>query len=138
MSIHSDSFIQQFVEHLAQVDAESTHQPNGLQRHVGADFCLVLVDGTASSVSINLRNKSDVQIGRNLENTIVVRDATCSRHHCRMGCEGGAWFIEDLYSRNGTSVNGTKIRGEYLLCNGDEIQIGKTKIQFTELPITDH
>jgi Nif-specific regulatory protein len=133
----SDSFIHHFVHNLAMIDASLTHQPNGPRQHVGADYCLVLLNGSASPVSLDLTNQSQIQIGRHLENEVVVHDDTCSRHHCRLSCEEGAWYIEDLLSRNGTLVNGAKIRGDYLLCNGDEVQIGRTRFQFMEVPQTN-
>lgn len=132
-----DSFMQQFVNHLAMVDAASIYRTNGLQQRANAEFCLVQLDGDAVAQSLNLTDKTHVDIGRHLESTMVLCDATCSRHHCRMTHEDGRWVLEDLLSRNGTYVNGTKIHGDYLLCNGDEIQIGKTRLLFSEVPKTD-
>jgi pSer/pThr/pTyr-binding forkhead associated (FHA) protein len=45
-------------------------------------------------------------IGRNPGNDLVLVEGSLSRDHARIELRGGRWFIEDLGSRNGTSVNG--------------------------------
>lgn len=135
--MQTDSFLQHFVEHLAWSDAESARRPNGLTGQAAPEFCLTIVAGDASATFLDLTGRAQVDIGRHLENGIVVNDPTCSRHHCRLTCDDGVWFLEDLLSRNGTFVNGSKIQGEYLLCNGDEVQVGNTKFLFIELPATE-
>ena len=47
-----------------------------------------------------------------------------SRHHCVIMVEDGFVTIRDLGSRNGTCVNGERIRGEEELNNGDKISVG--------------
>ena len=47
-----------------------------------------------------------------------------SRHHCVIMVEDGFVTVRDLGSRNGTFVNGERIRGEEELNNGDKIKIG--------------
>lgn len=47
-----------------------------------------------------------------------------SRHHCVITVEDGFVTIRDLGSRNGTLVNGERIRGEEELNNGDKITVG--------------
>lgn len=131
--MQTDLFLQQFVQHLALADAKTTRHPNGRTGQPAADFCLSLLEGTASVSFLDLTGRVHIDIGRHRENSVVVNDPTCSRHHCRLTCDDGVWFLEDLLSRNGTFVNGSKIHGEYLLCNGDELQIGNTKFQFREV-----
>jgi hypothetical protein len=60
-------------------------------------------------------------------------DAKVSRRHARITRRGGAYFIEDLGSTNGTYVN----RGRRLLpgspqvlADGDEVIVGKTFLRF--------
>ena len=47
-----------------------------------------------------------------------------SRHHCVITVEDDFVTIRDLGSRNGTSVNGERIRGEEELNDGDKIAVG--------------
>src|SRR5262245_15206361 len=105
--------------------------------HSGAEVCLILTAGSASIPVLDLTRRSHASIGRQLENCIVVQDATCSRRHCVLTRMQRIWFVEDLFSRNGTFVNGQRIYNEFPLCNGDIVQVGCTRFQFTEISPTD-
>jgi hypothetical protein len=54
----------------------------------------------------------------------VIDDNSVSRVHALVECLGGAWFVEDLGSRNGTFVNGQRISGRRFVRPGDEIRFG--------------
>ena len=47
-----------------------------------------------------------------------------SRHHCTILHRDGKLFVRDLFSRNGTFVNGRRIADEVELQPGDQILIG--------------
>jgi pSer/pThr/pTyr-binding forkhead associated (FHA) protein len=52
--------------------------------------------------------------------------ADLSRRHARIFCEGGAVYLADLDSKNGTTVNGASVRQAITrLGNGDEIGFGR-------------
>jgi S1-C subfamily serine protease len=51
------------------------------------------------------------------------RDLEVSARHALIACENGRWFVRDLGSRNGTYVNGDRIR-EAELRSGDRIMFG--------------
>jgi pSer/pThr/pTyr-binding forkhead associated (FHA) protein len=52
--------------------------------------------------------------------------ADLSRRHARIFCEGGAVYLADLDSKNGTTVNGASVRHTITrLGNGDEIGFGR-------------
>src|SRR5690606_16526293 len=70
-------------------------------------------------------------IGRAPTNRIVVRDEICSRNHCEIYQDGSRWKLRDLGSRNGTLVNGVRVRGEWDLEDGQLIQIGSSDLGFT-------
>ena len=53
-------------------------------------------------------SKSEIYIGRDINNDIVINDPEVSRHHCRLTQGGGGYTIEDLGSTNGTFVNLTE------------------------------
>lgn len=63
-------------------------------------------------------------IGRSVENDIVIDDRLASRRHAKLEREHGQYVIADRGSRNGTFVNGERIADQYVLRDGDEIQIG--------------
>jgi DNA-binding winged helix-turn-helix (wHTH) protein len=61
-------------------------------------------------------------IGRDLLGTPDV-----SRHHARIDIDGARIWIEDLGSKNGTFVNGERIRERVALKEGDQIVFGRTR-----------
>ena len=65
----------------------------------------------------------EVLIGRGPDCHIVVRDPLVSRHHAKIAKAYGGYFVEDLESTNGITVNGRRVRKQ-MLKYGDKIQIG--------------
>ncbi len=72
-------------------------------------------------------------LGRLADNDIVFEDLIISRRHCvllvhvRGGCE-----LHDTASRNGTFVNGVRVRRPVRLTSGDGIRIGDRLLQFLD------
>lgn len=75
---------------------------------------------------------SRLTIGRLPENDIVLIDETISRHHAELILKHGDYILKDLGTRNGTWVNGERIK-EIKLKNGDEIKIGTITLSFLSL-----
>jgi dipeptidyl aminopeptidase/acylaminoacyl peptidase len=71
-----------------------------------------------------------VTFGRAPDNDVVVGDAATSGRHGRIEVRGGAFWISDLGSTNGTLVNGEPVI-ERQLADGDLIAIGQNTIRFT-------
>ena len=67
-----------------------------------------------------------VTLGRSPDNVIHLDDQKVSRHHARIEGGDGRYFIEDLGSSNGTTVNGQLINQKTALQIGDQIAIGST------------
>ncbi len=65
-----------------------------------------------------------VNIGRDLANDIVIRDAQVSRFHMRLTLQGQTYLAADLDSSNGTRVNGAQISGRVALNDGDFLALG--------------
>ena len=63
------------------------------------------------------------RIGRQADNNLVLRDNRASRNHARIVAEGGDYWIEDLVSRHGTFVNGSRIL-RHKLEHSDRIEFG--------------
>jgi transcriptional regulator with GAF, ATPase, and Fis domain len=73
---------------------------------------------------------AETTLGREPTNSIVVIDPSVSRHHCRLRRESdGRFLIIDMDSRNGTVVNGARIK-EHCLQHGDQISIGDSVFLF--------
>ncbi|HYG75413.1 MAG TPA: FHA domain-containing protein [Planctomycetota bacterium] len=68
-------------------------------------------------------------IGRAASNTLVfdaVADPQVSARHCEIIEQDGALFVNDLKSRNGTHLNGTRIEASARLHDGSVIRLGTT------------
>jgi CheY-like chemotaxis protein len=50
-------------------------------------------------------------------------DPLVSRHHCELSLCGGRVWVEDLGSRNGTSLNRLRLRGARPLADGDRLDL---------------
>lgn len=71
-------------------------------------------------------------IGRSLDNDLSIADGWVSRIHCLLQLRDGQVVIRDLESVNGTCVNHERM-SERALAQGDEVQIGTTRILVLEL-----
>ena len=69
-------------------------------------------------------------LGRDREAIVWIDSATVSRRHARIMVTGGDAVIEDLGSRNGTSVGGQKIHGAVHLADGDRLRLGAATMTF--------
>lgn len=68
-----------------------------------------------------------VNIGRQLDNHLVLDDALVSRRHAQLRARGGQYLLTDLGSKHGLRVNNTPVR-EWTLQPGDVFRIGNTEI----------
>jgi pSer/pThr/pTyr-binding forkhead associated (FHA) protein len=70
-----------------------------------------------------------VTIGRSPDADVFLDDVTVSRDHAVLVHRGGAWFLDDSGSLNGTYVNRSRI-DSHRLQDGDELQVGKYKLTY--------
>src|SRR5215217_7758310 len=77
-----------------------------------------------------------ISVGRDAASEIVLNDASVSRYHCTIVRRGEDFFITDLGSLNGTSVNGREA-DDTRLANGDKIIIGYLTFRFFTGDSTD-
>ena len=81
--------------------------------------------------SLPLMGKTYWTLGRNEDNTFVVKDRWISRNHAMVQrMENGDFFLIDLGSRNGSFVNGRRVTIPVTLHNGDHIVFGQTELEF--------
>lgn len=64
-------------------------------------------------------------IGRGSDADVVVDNTAISRQHSSLELKGGIYYLTDLYSLNGTKVNGEKIESSVPVAKNDSIEIGK-------------
>jgi pSer/pThr/pTyr-binding forkhead associated (FHA) protein len=70
--------------------------------------------------------QTDFIAGR--QGALVVIDDYASNHHARFTIAHGFWYVKDLGSTNGTSLNGRRIYAPQRLKKGDKIKIGHTVV----------
>jgi transcriptional regulator with GAF, ATPase, and Fis domain len=93
---------------------------------------LVVQNGAARVEVVELTTGGRVTVGRAASNRIVLTDKKCSRMHCEVFRQSGHWYVRDLESRNGISVNGESAKGDTLLSVGDRIAIGESTLLLTD------
>jgi len=77
-----------------------------------------------------VRASLPITIGRAPTATLVISDAQVSRLHARIDLSDGLPTLRDLDSRNGTLLNARPIDGLRTLRDGDEIDVGLTRIVY--------
>jgi DNA-binding CsgD family transcriptional regulator len=71
-----------------------------------------------------------ITIGRDESNDLCLRhDMRASRRHADIVDRGGQWVIEDLGSKNGTVVNGRRVKA-HPLKDRDVIEIASTRLTY--------
>jgi two-component system cell cycle response regulator len=102
---------------------------------------LIFLTGDLLAVPIPLE-REEVIVGRALEADVRVNDTKISRKHARINAVTDektnvtSYVLTDLSSRNGTLLNGQKVRQETLQ-NGDKITIGEHILRFEFLDEID-
>ena len=67
-------------------------------------------------------------VGRSRTCRLIVDDVLVSREHAAFRFFGGSLWLEDLNSRNGVNVNGSRIAGRVRLRDGDIVTIGSHEV----------
>ena len=76
-------------------------------------------------------------VGRHEKCDLRLVDSMVSRNHCLILSEGKRFVVKDLESRNGTWVNGRRIKNRRNIKVGDVIQIGPFRLLFSPLRSPD-
>ncbi len=73
-------------------------------------------------------SQAEVTLGRDPSCDLQLEDETVSVRHARLSYHHGQWWVEDLDSTNGTSLNKEKLSTAAVLMTGDEIKCGKVRV----------
>ena len=93
----------------------------------GLSSVVVHVDGKKPR-SVAVTGPSLV-IGRAPECELQIDDTYVSQQHARIFAKDGSWFVEDLGSTNGTTVNDQRLGGPAMVQPGDRIRVGTTVME---------
>lgn len=91
---------------------------------MASSFQVVIKSGPNAGTSYPLE-KSEVIIGRDLNNDIVINDPEVSRRHARLFLQGASYAVEDIGSTNGSLVNGQRLYTPQSLNSGELITLGE-------------
>jgi pSer/pThr/pTyr-binding forkhead associated (FHA) protein len=96
----------------------------------GAPF-VVYRDGEGRQTLVELSGH-DLTVGRRADNDLALSwDQEVSRLHAELHRIKGDWtVVDDGLSRNGTFLNGERIRGRHRLRNGDRLCFGETVVVY--------
>jgi pSer/pThr/pTyr-binding forkhead associated (FHA) protein len=77
-------------------------------------------------VVTSLQRRDSVVIGRGPDCEVVIHDLKASRRHCKLTRNEEGFVLEDLGSKNGTYVNGSRIADPVVLRTSQTFKIGDT------------
>ncbi len=97
----------------------------------GATVVLEVFAGPHAPARFEFARQQTFLVGRSSAAHLrLPADRALSRHHFLLECQPSRCWLRDLGSRNGTLVNGTRVK-EALLRDGDVISAGRNRIRFT-------
>ena len=75
-------------------------------------------------------DEGETILGRSREATLFIDDESVSRRHARIMISSGSIVVEDLGSKNGTTLNGERLTGPAPLDDGATLRIGSVSLLF--------
>ena len=96
----------------------------------------LIINRTSGQSQILLAGRTTWSVGRAAGNDIVLTDRMVSRNHAMLLqlMRTGNFYFVDLWSRNGSYLDGQRVSTPQLLKDGDRIQLGTTKLEFRLAP----
>jgi pSer/pThr/pTyr-binding forkhead associated (FHA) protein len=96
----------------------------------GAKNATLTIQNGCFAGLVILLDKAKMLLGRDVGCDICLDDSLVSEEHAAISRNGDEFVLEDLNSRNGTSVNGERINRRKLR-NGETISIGNFSLKFS-------
>lgn len=90
---------------------------------------LIVVKGQDEGKIFYVRPDASKVVGRSTKTDIPLRDVGVSRLHCEVRNDGEQAVLVDMNSKNGSSINGQRISGIYVLKDRDRIGVGATVLE---------
>lgn len=103
---------------------------------MASTYRLILQSGTSMGTEYPLE-KTELILGRDMGNDLVINDPEVSRRHLRFVLEGVTYRIEDLGSTNGTFIHGQRLSAPVILRPGDIITLGEKVVLRYEVATSD-
>ena len=92
---------------------------------------LVLVEPEETSLEAGVAFplQEVTSIGRTLSNIVVLPDPFVSTHHALLAWREARWWLEDLESKNGTTLNSEPVTRPTVVSAGDLIGVGRVVLR---------
>ena len=90
-------------------------------------------EGTRREVTLRAINT----LGRHPEQHVQILDRVVSKEHALITFSDGAYWLQDMNSRNGTYVNEQRLTGKQRLQHDDTIMLGSTQCRFIERDVPE-
>ena len=91
-------------------------------------FQLVAVSGPRSGDVFDL-NRRTILIGNGGSCDIVLEGPGISRHHAQLILEDGKYYVREMGSTYGTSINGKKVITQLPIKAGDHLEVGNAVLE---------
>ena len=101
-------------------------EPNRRSRRIPKELVLHPPGAAPSVVALAGHG---VVLGRGGNADVYVEDVYVSDEHAEVLPDDGSWSIRDLGSTNGTFLNGAKVTRPTPLAVGDQLRVGKTRVE---------
>ncbi len=95
-------------------------------RKVPKEIVVHQMSGPPSVLGLSGRG---LTLGRAGDVDVVLEDVYVSDEHAQILPDDGGWSVRDLGSTNGTFLNGAKVTRPTPLAAGDQLRVGKTRIE---------
>jgi DNA-binding NtrC family response regulator len=105
--------------------SEESQQALLRQRRTGASLVIYHRNGM---LAVPLSGGEPLVVGRQAPADVVIDDPSLSRRHASFTRRGGAVWIEDLGSTNGTRLRGERLSEASPLAPGDEVMLGSVLV----------
>lgn len=90
---------------------------------------IAVLEDTGGDVRHYMFNRFEIDIGRGVDNELVLANDDVSRAHARLVSKDGNFIVEDLDSTNGTFVNGARVDGKQRCGEADELRVGPFRLR---------
>ncbi len=99
---------------------------------------IIVSNGSQEGLFLPLGKRTSV-VGRDEAVPLQLEDERVSRKHMQIRYEpkDDSFYVQDMKSSNGTYINGRRVATELKLSDGDELQVGDTRMVFTSEVPTD-
>jgi DNA-binding NtrC family response regulator len=90
----------------------------------GSWYLIVALDDQRNTRVVRIDDGAELVFGRSLDAGVVIDNDAVSRRHTAIRRRGEAIVVQDLDSRNGTTINGGPLTGARRVAAGDVIGVG--------------